>query len=94
MPGRSSGSRTPAEPDDLLALLRHGSSIISPAELALRTECPVVAAAGCSISVTANVYAKGVVVRLYFTGDIFMTPSLPTPGVQASGSTYGVDVAP
>jgi hypothetical protein len=45
--------------------------------------------AGCSLCVTANVHAKG---RrpLVLTGDIFMKPSLPTPGVRQAGRRMDV----
>jgi hypothetical protein len=44
--------------------------------------------AGCSLWVTANVHAKGCR-PLVLAGDIFMKPSLLTPDVRSSGSTYG-----
>ena len=51
------------------------------AKSALCTECPVVALARCSLSVAANVSAKGCR-PLELTGDIFMTPSLLVRGEQ------------
>jgi hypothetical protein len=52
---------------------------------ALRTECLVVALAGCSLSVTANVRAESCRL-LVLMGDMAIAVA---PGVRASESTYG-----
>jgi hypothetical protein len=59
-------------------------------ESALCAECLVVALGGCSLSVAANVHAKGCP-PLVLAFDIFMKPSLSHGGVRTS---EGVDVWP
>ena len=58
------------------------------ADSALCAECLVVALGGCSLSVAANVHAKGCR-PLVIAFDIFMKPSLSHRGVRTG---EGVDV--
>jgi hypothetical protein len=70
---------------DLRAATRAASAADSRPESALCTECLVVALAGCSLSVTANVRAESCRL-LVLMGDIAIAVA---PGVRASESTCG-----
>ena len=75
---------------DLRSAATPAGKAMTNTDSALCTECPVVALAGRSLSVTANVRAKGCR-ALVLACDLFMKPSLSHRGVRTS---EGVDLWP